>query len=147
VTTRVVLVLGRFTPERKEVLDAVHDALRNRDYIPVLFDFERPHTRDFTETVTTLARPSRFNVADLTDPSSLPQELEAIVPTMAVPVLPLLQRDHRPYAMLSDYWKDGWVLEIARYSDVAELIRDFDSRVVRPAQRAVGELEKLRRRQ
>lgn len=54
VTTKVVLVLGRFTPERKTVLDAVHDALRSRDLIPVLFDFERPHTRDITETVTTL---------------------------------------------------------------------------------------------
>ena len=146
VTTKVVLILGRFTPERKKVLDAVHAALRRRNLIPVLFDFERPHTRDFTETVTTLARLSRFIIADLTDPASLPKELEAIVPTIAVPVLPLLQRDHEPYAMFADYWKYDWVLDIARYSDAAELIRHFDSRVVRPAQRAVMDLEDRRLR-
>jgi hypothetical protein len=147
VSTKVVLVLGRFTPARKEVLDAVHAALRRRNFVPVLFDFERPHTRDFTETVTTLARLARFIVADLTDPASLPKELEAIVPTVAVPVLPLLQRDHQPYAMFSDYWKYDWVLDIARYSDAAELIRHFDSQVVRPAQRADEDIERRRLRQ
>jgi uncharacterized protein YjbI with pentapeptide repeats len=103
VTTKVVLVLGRFTPARKRVLDAVHAELRLRGMIPVLFDFERPHSRDFTETVTTLARLSRFIVADLTEPSSLPKELEAIVPTVAVPVVPLLEVGNQPYAMFSDY--------------------------------------------
>ena len=136
VTTKVVLVLGRFTPARKPVLNAVHDELRRRGLIPVLFDFERPHNRDFTETVTTLARLSRFIVADLTDPSSLPKELEAIVPTVAVPLLPLLQDGNEPYAMFSDYWKYPWVLEIVRYTDVQELRKHFDSRVMGPVDRA-----------
>lgn len=140
VSTKVVLILGRFTPERKRVLDAVHAELRRRDMIPVLFDFERPHSRDFTETVTTLARLARFIVADLTDPASLPKELEAIIPTVAVPVLPLLQRDHKPYAMFSDYWKYDWVLDIVRYSDSAELMKDFDNLVMRRAERAVRDI-------
>ena len=144
VTTKVVLILGRFTPERKKVLDAVYSALRRRDFIPVLFDFERPHSRDFTETVTTLARLSRFIVADLTEPASLPKELEAIIPTIAVPVLPLLQIGHEPYAMFSDYWKYSWVLKIARYSGPTDLVRHFDAWVVRPAERAVREISERR---
>ena len=32
ITSKAVLILGRFTPERKEVLDALRDALRRRDY-------------------------------------------------------------------------------------------------------------------
>src|SRR5262249_4489384 len=55
-------------------------AVRN---VLVLFDFDVPNTRDITETVSLLARMARFIIADLTDPSSLPKELEAVVPSLA----------------------------------------------------------------
>jgi hypothetical protein len=42
ITSKVVLILGRFTPERKAILDALREELRRRDYLPVLFDFENP---------------------------------------------------------------------------------------------------------
>jgi hypothetical protein len=48
----VVLILGRFTEERKAVLDGLQVALRARDYLPVLFDWEKPSNRDITETVS-----------------------------------------------------------------------------------------------
>jgi len=75
ITSKVVLILGRFTPERKAVLDALRDELRKQNYTPVLFDFEKPSSRNITETVRTLAHFSRFILADITDPSSIPQEL------------------------------------------------------------------------
>jgi Pentapeptide repeats (8 copies) len=93
ITSKVVLILGRFTPERKAVLDAIREELRNRHYVPILFDFDVPAGRDITETVSLLARMARFIIADLTDPSSIPKELEAIVPQLAVPVQPLLEGD------------------------------------------------------
>jgi hypothetical protein len=120
VTSRVVLILGRFTPERKAVLDAIREELRQRHYVPVLFDFDVPANRDVTETVTLLARMARFIIADLTDPSSIPKELEAIVPQLAVPVQPLLEGD-RPYAMFKDYWKYDWVLAVHRYDGLPSL--------------------------
>jgi uncharacterized protein YjbI with pentapeptide repeats len=80
VTSKAVLILGRFTDERKVVLDALREELRKRDYLPILFDFAVPATRDITETVSLLARMARFIIADLTDPTSIPKELEAIVP-------------------------------------------------------------------
>ena len=55
ITTKVVLILGRFTPERKLVLDALRDALKAHNYVPVMFDFAKPISRDLTETVITLA--------------------------------------------------------------------------------------------
>jgi len=42
ITSKVVLVLGRFSEERKVVLDAVRDALRKRDLLPIIFDFAIP---------------------------------------------------------------------------------------------------------
>src|SRR5438270_11228640 len=55
ITSKVVLILGRFTPERKAILDALRDALRTYNYSPVVFDFEIPKSRDITETISLLA--------------------------------------------------------------------------------------------
>jgi hypothetical protein len=38
--SKVVLILGRFTEERKPVLDKLRNELRRRNYLPVMFDFE-----------------------------------------------------------------------------------------------------------
>jgi hypothetical protein len=82
ITSKVVLILGRFTPERKAVLDAMKEELRKRDYLPVLFDFEEPKSRDLTESVSTLAHMARFVIADITEARSIPAELERIVPQL-----------------------------------------------------------------
>src|SRR6516162_11484518 len=42
ITSKAVLILGRFTDERKAVLDALRDELRKRNYLPILFDFDKP---------------------------------------------------------------------------------------------------------
>jgi uncharacterized protein YjbI with pentapeptide repeats len=52
---KAVLILGRFTTERKVVLDALREELRKRDYVPMLFDFDKPASQDLTATVSTLA--------------------------------------------------------------------------------------------
>jgi hypothetical protein len=54
ITSKVVLILGRFTAERKAVLDAMREALRKRDLLPAIFDFAIPASRDVTETVKVL---------------------------------------------------------------------------------------------
>jgi len=140
VTTKLVLILGRFTRERKVVLDEIKRWLHEHDYVPVLFDFEGPASRDVTETVVTLAHLARFIVADVTDPASIAKELEAIVPRLAVPVQPIVHKDAKVYAMFSDYWKYDWVLEIWRYTSLAQLRRGLLSHVVRPSERKATEL-------
>ena len=56
ITSKAVLILDCLTDERKAVLDALREELRKRNYLPILFDFNVPATRDITETVSLLAR-------------------------------------------------------------------------------------------
>jgi hypothetical protein len=140
-----VLLLGRFTDKRKAVLDALREELRKRDYVPILFDFAVPATQDITDTVSLLARMARFIIADLTDPSSIPKELEAFVPHLAVPVQPLLEGSSRPYAMFKDYWKYDWVLPPYQYEGLEPLLATLGERVIAPAEAKVKALEERRR--
>ena len=55
-----------------------------------MFDFEKPLSRDFMETVSTLAHMARFIIADITDPKIVLEELPHIVRSIAVPLKPLL---------------------------------------------------------
>jgi uncharacterized protein YjbI with pentapeptide repeats len=74
ITTKVVLILGRFSrPERKEVLDALRSELRKpgRDYVPVVFDFEKPKSQTTINTIMLLARMARFVIADISDAKSV----------------------------------------------------------------------------
>jgi uncharacterized protein YjbI with pentapeptide repeats len=145
ITTKVVLILGRFTLERKAVLDAIRDELRKRDYLPVLFDFDKPASRDFTETVRTLAHLARFIIADITEPRSIPQELQAIVPDLAVPVQPLLlEGSTGEYGMFQDLRKYDWVLEVYRYDSLEGLLASLGDKVITPAEAKAKEIQKRR---
>lgn len=128
-----VLVLGRFS-ERKDVLEALRSALRRRNYLPIVFDFERPATRDFTETVMVLAGMSLFIIADITAPRSVPLELEAAVPNFMIPFVPLLQEGEPAFAMFQDLvGKYDWVLELLEYDSAEHLVAGLDAAVIRPA--------------
>ena len=145
ITTKVVLILGRFTPERKVVLDALREELRKQNYLPVMFDFEKPASRDLTETVSILAHLARFIIVDLTDPSSAPHEVATIIPHTVVPVQPLLlQDDAHPrdqYVMFEDLRRRyHWVLPTFRYQDIAELLASLKTQIIAPAEQKAREL-------
>ena len=67
VSAKSVLILGKFTPDRKSVLDSIRQELRRYNLFPVLFDFSVPTSRDITGTLLNLAARARFVIADLTD--------------------------------------------------------------------------------
>src|SRR5215831_2726658 len=147
ITSKAVLILGRFTDERKAVLDALREELRKRNYVPILFDFELPARQNITETVTLLARMARFIIADLTDPSSIPQELQAIIPSVRVPVQPLLLEGSSIYSMFKDFDPQDyhWVLPVYRYKEPEQLLRTLGKAVIAPAEEKAKALEERRR--
>jgi uncharacterized protein YjbI with pentapeptide repeats len=135
ITSKAVLILGRFTDERKAVLDALREQLRKRNYLPILFDFSVPATRDITETISLLARMARFVVADITDAKSIPQELSIIVPDLpSVPVQPLLLEGSAEYGMFEHFRRYPWVLETYTYPSSERLIASLAERVIGPAE-------------
>jgi hypothetical protein len=141
ITSKVVLILGRFTPERKQVLDAIREELGRRNYTPIVFDFEIPANRDITETVSTLAHMSRFIIADLTDAKSIPQELMAIVPDLpSVPVQPLLQTGADEYGMFEHFRRFPWVLKAFRYDNTASVLAALQEEVISPAEAMAKEM-------
>ena len=136
ITSKVVLILGRFTPERKPILDAIRDELRKRDYLPVLFDFEKPANRDRTETVSTLAHMARFVIADLSDPKSIPHELAHVAPLLpSVPIMPLIVRPQKEYAMFEHFFGFRHVLKPLRYRDETHLLSILNDKVIGPAEK------------
>jgi hypothetical protein len=141
ITARVVLILGRFTPERKAVLDALREELRRRDYLPILFDFEQPTSRDLTETISTLAHMARFVVADMTGAKSILRELERIVPDLPpVPVQPLIVRSEYEAAMAEHFRRYPWVLETYQYASPDDLLGALGEKVISPAEQKAKEL-------
>lgn len=143
ITSKVVLILGRFTIERKVVLDAIRDELRKRDYLPVLFDFEKPAGRDLTETISTLAHMARFVIADITDAKAVPIELKHIVPMLpSVPVKPLILDSQYEYALFDHIRGFGSVLEPYRYENQSQLLATIEEKVIAPAEEKVREIRK-----
>ena len=133
---KAVLILGRFTPQRKAVLDAIRDELRRRDYLPIMFDFQKPGSKSYRETVSTLAHMARFVIADITDARVILQELERIVPNLpSVPVQPILQSRARQNVVIDDDYRPyPWFLPVARYRDDRQLLAGIGEKVIAPAE-------------
>jgi uncharacterized protein YjbI with pentapeptide repeats len=131
---RGVLILGRFTPERKAILDTIREKLRDRGFLPMMFDFEKPKQKDFTETIKLLAGMSRFIIADITNPKSSPLELQATVPDYMTPLVPIIREDEEPFSMFLDLQqKYDWVLDVLKYDSVENLAYHFDEAIIEPA--------------
>ena len=134
---RVVLILGRFLPRRKRVLDRLADALRARGKVPVVFDFPGPAEREVSDTVRFIAGMSQFIVVDLTKASSVPLELQATIPDLMVPVLPIVQSGEAVFAMFSDLQRRyAWIQPTVSYKDADQLVRHVDDAIIDRAERA-----------
>lgn len=139
VVDRGVLILGRFSPERKEVLNAVADRLIKLGYLPLLFDFERVQGMDYTETIMTLAGLARFVLADISQPRSVQQEAHAIIPNFQRPFIAFLQNGEEPWSMFGDLMKHPWVSRDVRgYTEIGSLLDELP--------RMIDEAEEIRER-
>lgn len=149
ITAKGVLILGRFSPpERKEVLDGLRDKLRELNLLPIVFDFDRPTDKDYTETVQTLAGMSLFVIVDVTNPKSTPLEMEATVKQFKIPFIPIIDVsvDQHPYAMIVDLQKNfHWVLQTVGYRSKEQLLENIDIAIIERARKKHEELRRQKK--
>ena len=120
-SSTLVLILGRFSVEHKRVLDELRSHLRELGYTAIVFDSSTPRYRDTTETVSILAKLSRFVIADLTEPKSVPHELQQFVTSVRTP-LQVVTRGEQPFSMFSDLEKYPWVLSPRQFNSCLDLL-------------------------
>jgi uncharacterized protein YjbI with pentapeptide repeats len=115
--TKIVLILGSFANGDKLFLDAFKSALKKEDLVPIMYDFDKPKSRNHTETVSTIAHLSKFIIADLTNQRSIPHELASIIPHLrSVVVIPIVRDEYPPFGMFEDYQSLNHVGNIIKYS-------------------------------
>jgi hypothetical protein len=126
---RAVLILGRFTRERKKILDAIAERLRQLGLLPIIFDFDPIPTRDYTETIITLTGLSKFIIADITEPRAVPQEAQAIIPNFKIPFISIIQKDELPWAMFEDFNRYDWVIGPISYYNKENIVNNLEKLV------------------
>jgi uncharacterized protein YjbI with pentapeptide repeats len=130
VSERGVLLLGGFRDGGLERLQAMAAVLRDMRYLPIIFDFDRPSNRTYTETVKTLVGLSRFVIADMSGPS-VPQELTATLPHFKVPFVFILEQGKAAWAMSVDLLENAHVIQPpVVYADTSHLLTLLRSQIV-----------------
>jgi uncharacterized protein YjbI with pentapeptide repeats len=141
---RIVLILGRFTPERAAIRETLRDVARQHQppYAPVLFDIEAASERNAPEMVGMLARLARFIVADLTnlsDPATARQVFAAITPHAHAPVMPIIVEGappDLPDSLLGEYRDTPSVGDLYRYRNPDDLAATLRTALLAPADSA-----------
>jgi Pentapeptide repeats (8 copies) len=145
VTRRGVLILGRFQGGGLDLLQAIAAWLRrpeNGGYLPLLFDFPRPESKTYTETVRTLVGLARFVIVDLTGPS-VPQEITATIDLHEIPFVPILEKGRGEWSMFPDFLLKDRVLDPVHFIDQNHLLKVLAKEVIAPAEKLI---EKRQRR-
>jgi hypothetical protein len=128
---RRVLILGRFNDKRMPLLDAIRTHLQQHPnrYLPELFTYDKPESRDLEEAIIGFAALSRFVIADLSEPRSVPQELGAIAPNFqSVPIVPLIDAAEQEYATFESIRRRANVVKpTVRYKDRDDLVGQLDA--------------------
>jgi hypothetical protein len=142
ITSKAVLILGRFSPERKIILDRLREELRTRHYVPIMFDFEKATSRDTIETIRILAGMAKFIIADLTEAKAVVQELQAIVPNLpSVAVRFIIMKSERDPSMLDHIRRFPWVIDGAfEYENAQEVIASITENIIDPVEHKLKEL-------
>lgn len=134
-TSKMVLILGSFSPGEKVVLDAMRSALRARGYAAIVFDFDRPDDRGFAETVVIMAGLSRFVIADFSNPKEVRHEVPTIRKQYKrVPIMPIALSGQRLPITMVDYLSDDEIARLIRYDDTDDLLAKLDDHVITPAE-------------
>lgn len=131
---RQVLILGRFSPRRKKILDALKKILKEHPggYLPLLLDGKKPKNITLGEWGLYSAIASKFIIADMSEPKSIPDELRGIIPQCpSRPVVPIVNWSGKEYA-LAEEWalRKNVAQPTIRYKNEEDLSRKVENEVI-----------------
>ena len=142
--SRQVLILGRFSPRRKKILDALKKILRQHPdgYLPILLDGKKPKNITLGEWGLYSAIASKFIIADISEPKSIPDELRGIVPQCpSRPVIPIINKTGKQYALADDWsLRKNVAQPTIRYENEKDLPAKVNDEVIPAAEKLVGSL-------
>lgn len=143
-TSKVVLILGRFEPKRKEVLESIKSELRTRGLIPMIFDFDKPNSRDYIEPVITISQLSKFIIADFTEPKIVLEEVPIILNSCVVPIVPIISDKERiPTTLLNNQVKYNSLTDTLVYCEPINYKQTTDD-IIKRAEYKLSEIKKQR---
>jgi uncharacterized protein YjbI with pentapeptide repeats len=136
---QLVIILGNFQNERRELLNALRRDLKLRNLIPVVFHFDKPVSRTFLAVTRQIAARTRFIIVDLTPPHLIAVDFEASLPYFKLPVQPIgVASSAIPEAdNLRQY---PWILEPYFYQDIAAAGESVAEKIVIPAELKAKEI-------
>lgn len=119
---RFVLVLGHFPPQRTPICEALRDVLHEHRYLPIWCDSALCERQDTADLLVRLQPLVRFLLVDATAAPALPQMLYTYLPTLTMPVQPLLQgpssSDNPWHGSLP---APAWMLPVYQYESPEEI--------------------------
>ena len=136
---RQVLILGRFSPRRKKILDALKKILNQHPggYLPLLLVGKKPKGITLGEWGLYTAIASKFIIADISEPKSIPDELRGIIPQCpSRPVVPIINQSGKQYA-LAEEWalRKNVAQPTIRYKNKEDLGRKIREEVIPAAEK------------
>lgn len=138
VTSKLVLILGSFSPAEKVVLDALRRSLQDHGYVAVEFDFQRPSERDYAETVLSLVGMSRFVVADFTNAKEVRAEVaQARRQYKRVPIIPIAKEGVSLPITIANSFSPEELQLMVRYRHVDDLLHKVRVSIIEPAEERV----------
>jgi|GEM_PF-1482060 len=120
INSRVALLLGRFTSNRRNLLGSFRQDLKRRGYMPIAIDFSLIPIGDVDPMVWRLARLARFAIAEITESSELPLHLKHFVKNeRPVPLAYFLEEGTHLYddTMFEHFKRFPSILDPQYYSD------------------------------
>jgi hypothetical protein len=136
---QLVMILGNFQNERRELLNALRREIKLRNLIPVVFHFDKPFSRTFLNMTRQIAALTRFVIIDFTPPHRINTDFQAALPYFKLPLQVIAANlpATREFKKLQHY---PWILEPYFYQDLAMAGSVIGAKIIEPAELKAREI-------
>jgi hypothetical protein len=139
---KIVLIVGAFSGERLEALEAMREVLRQHHYLPVFLACAADDVPAKPETIELLAQLARFVLVDVTEAGSALGIADDIICHVTVPLQPIAWRPamQSDEVLWADHLQTDALLPTYHYADVKALGASLYTDCLLPAEAKAKEM-------